>query len=141
MTHPLTNDQVSVFVFGGKAIFTLRNNATGNRFTYKLTRKKEIKEGERDVVFVKVLSRPNNTSDYTFLGTIFDRSEYKHSPKSPFGADCQSSKVIGWFVKNMSRLPEQIEVWHEGRCGICGKRLTDPESISLGFGPKCRGGI
>lgn len=24
------------------------------------------------------------------------------------------------------------------RCGRCGRLLTDPQSITLGFGPKCR---
>jgi hypothetical protein len=28
-------------------------------------------------------------------------------------------------------------VWHEGRCGRCGRKLTVPESIESGFGPEC----
>lgn len=32
-----------------------------------------------------------------------------------------------------------IEYGHRvGRCGVCGRTLTDPESISLGIGPICR---
>lgn len=141
MNAALAHSQIPVFVFGGKSIFTILNTETGNRFTYKLTRKKDIKEGQQDIIFVKVLTRPDNNSDYTFIGTIFGQSQYKHSPKSQFGSECQSSKVIDWLVKNINRLPSKIEVWHEGKCGICGKKLTDPESIKQGFGPKCRGGI
>jgi hypothetical protein len=137
MNAKLNNSQVASFVFGGKSIFTVRNVNTGNRFTYKMTRKKSLKEGEEDVVFVKVLSGSDNNSDYTFIGTVFGQSRYRHSPKSQFGADTQSSKAIDWVVKNINSLPSNIEVWHEGRCGRCGRKLTVPESIESGFGPEC----
>ena len=28
-------------------------------------------------------------------------------------------------------------VYHVGKCGRCGKKLTDPESILTGLGPSC----
>jgi hypothetical protein len=137
MKAKLESSQVASFILGGKSIFTVRNVVTGNRFTYKLTRKKSLKEGDDDVVFVKVLSRPDNTSDYTFIGTIFGGTTYKHSPKSPFGSDAMSSKAIDWLVRNAKSLPENVEVWHEGKCARCGRKLTVPESIQSGFGPEC----
>lgn len=137
MKAKLENNQVSSFILGGKSIFTVRNVVTGNRFTYKLTRKKSLKEGDDDVVFVKVLSRPDNTSDYTFIGTIFGGTTYKHSSKSPFGSDAMSSKAIDWLVRNAKSLPENVEVWHEGKCARCGRKLTVPDSIQSGFGPEC----
>jgi hypothetical protein len=133
----LNSSNVADFVYGGKSTFTIRNVNTGNRFTYKFTRKKTLKEGEEDVVFVKVLNGSDNTSDYTFIGTVFGKSIFKHSSKSQFGADTQSSKAIGWVVKNLQSLPQGIEVWHEGRCARCGRKLTVPESIESGFGPEC----
>jgi hypothetical protein len=30
-----------------------------------------------------------------------------------------------------------LEVWHEGRCGRCGRALTVPESVERGIGPEC----
>lgn len=30
-----------------------------------------------------------------------------------------------------------VEIWHEGKCGRCGRQLTVPESIESGFGPEC----
>ncbi len=36
-------------------------------------------------------------------------------------------------------MPEQLEVWHEGCCGKCGRKLTDAESIARGIGPECYG--
>ena len=137
MSAKIPNNQVASFILGGKAVFTVRNVVTGNRFTYKLTRKKNIKEGEEDVVFVKVLSRPDNSSDYTFLGTVFGGKSYRHSKKSPFGSEVMSTKAIDWIIRNMESLPNNIEVWHEGKCGRCGRKLTVPESIQSGFGPEC----
>jgi rRNA maturation endonuclease Nob1 len=34
-----------------------------------------------------------------------------------------------------------MDVYHLGRCGKCGKALTEPESISTGLGPICGGRI
>ena len=137
MNAKLQNSQIADFIFGGKSIFTVRNVNTGNRFTYKFTRKKTLKEGDEDVVFVKVLMGSDNTSDYMFIGTVFGQRTYRHSSKSPFGSDTQSSKAIEWVVRNLNSLPPNIEVWHEGRCGRCGRKLTVPESIQSGFGPEC----
>jgi len=137
MNVKLNQQKVVEFIFGGKSTFTVRNVETGNRFTYMLTRKKSLKEGDEDVIFVKVLNGSDNNNDYTFLGTIFGKKEYKHSPKSRFGANCQSTKAIEWLVRNIRSLPPKVEVWHEGKCARCGRKLTVPESIESGFGPEC----
>jgi hypothetical protein len=34
-------------------------------------------------------------------------------------------------------LPESLEIWHEGSCLRCGRKLTVPESIESGYGPEC----
>lgn len=39
------------------------------------------------------------------------------------------------IVASLSRL----QVWHEGRCGRCGRKLTVPSSIETGLGPECAG--
>jgi hypothetical protein len=36
-----------------------------------------------------------------------------------------------------NKLPEFVEVWHEGKCGKCGRALTVPSSILTGIGPEC----
>jgi hypothetical protein len=37
----------------------------------------------------------------------------------------------------LKNLPDFIEVWHEGKCGKCGRTLTVPSSIESGIGPEC----
>lgn len=47
--------------------------------------------------------------------------------------------VLGkcWFGKTAGQDLPECEVWHEGRCGRCGRKLTVPESIETGIGPDC----
>ncbi len=49
-------------------------------------------------------------------------------------------KMFAWTwarVHSQHPLPQNIEVWHEGSCCYCAKRLTVPASIELGMGPDC----
>jgi hypothetical protein len=48
--------------------------------------------------------------------------------------------LVGRVVaEDEKRLTEQVTVFHEGRCGKCNRKLTDPTSIRIGLGPVCRG--
>jgi len=40
-------------------------------------------------------------------------------------------------LTNGGGLPGAIEVWHEGSCCRCARRLTVPASIEMGLGPDC----
>ena len=128
---------IKFFMFGGKAIFTIANPNTGTRFTYKI-HAKEIDE-TRTLHFVSVLTGPDNTADYTYLGTIFDAQTYRHGRKSRIGEDAPSAKAFAWFFRRVAsgRDFAPAEVNHEGRCCRCGRLLTVPESVSSGIGPEC----
>ena len=123
-----------LFIKAGHAIFTVENVKTGNRFTFKVSKHKE-----KDLWFVGVLSGPKNTSDYQYLGTIFDK-DFRLTRKSRMSEAAQSYKVFKWvndILNNGEDLPEDVKIYHAGRCGICGRTLTVPESIECGFGPVC----
>lgn len=134
----LSNGSIGKFILAGNAIFTLKNTATGNRFTFKIRQPKASTPH-----FVSVLTGSDNTSDYTFLGTVFnayDSPKYYYGKRSTIGFDAQSAKTIAWFLGqlfNKKALPSSIEVWHAGKCGRCGRLLTDPQSIADGIGPIC----
>jgi hypothetical protein len=140
--HVITgNENIRRFLLAGQAILTVRNSETGNRFTFKVC--EDRKDGEpTGRHYVKVLGGSNNESDYRYLGTIFGREVYHHGKKSRISRDATSAKAFAWVwnrVMSDRELPECIEVWHEGRCGRCGRRLTVPESIETGIGPVCIG--
>lgn len=135
---------VTKFITAGNAVFTLTSKTSGRSFTYQV----QHKAGKP--WFVSVLTGPDNTSDYTFIGTIFAQEAaqqlafpftvFRHSKKSPVGADALSVKAFQWFwdhLFNHGRTPDGVEFRHEGRCGRCGRRLTTPESVDRGLGPEC----
>lgn len=127
--HKLRHSDALDFIFAGNSLFTVLNTKTGNRFTFK------VKKGNTEIHFVRVLTNPEV---YEFIGTCFDK-KFKHSIKSRISAEAQSSIVFNWIINQLqsNKLPECIEIWHEGRCGKCGRVLTVPQSIEIGIGPDC----
>jgi len=136
------------FMLAGRAVFTVVSPKTGARYTYKVTRK-EVDErlmpgGKTSLYFVKVLTGPDNTQDYTFAGTLFNGGTvYRHSYKSSIGATSPSVVAFQWLLARLvgGKDLRGVEVFHEGRCGRCGRALTVPTSIESGFGPECAGRI
>lgn len=122
------------FITAGKAIFTVKNMETANRFTYKA-----YKPEHKPWFYLYLLNGTDNESNYAFIGSFTLEKGYRHSPKSKIGNKAQSVMVIEWYLRNLlaKTLPPKIETYHEGRCGRCGRKLTVPESIKSGFGPEC----
>lgn len=140
--HAVTlTDTTLSHLLSGKAIFTLQSKATGARFTYEVTKK--VKP-DGDLWFVGLLNGPDNHS-YAYLAFMRDIKEgLRTSAKSCAKADAPSFKAIQWTLSmleqgKVGKFAEQVEVWHEGRCFRCGRRLTVPSSIETGLGPVCAG--
>jgi hypothetical protein len=129
--HKITNTKEALkFMFAGKSIFTFVNTKTNNRFTFKIKQAKDS-----NLFFVSVLTNPET---YTYIGTCIE-GNYKHGKKSNISSDAQSVKVFEFMLNRLKsdNLPDFLEVWHEGFCGKCGRRLTVPSSILTGIGPEC----
>lgn len=136
MTHPLQITDATdalAFAFGGKARFTLVSKATAKRYTFRIAKAKD-----GDMFFAQLLTGPNNTEDYTYLGFIKNAAGSliagrKGNPSHP------AYKALDWALRHLAQddMPEQLEFWHEGRCACCAKVLTDPVSIERGIGPEC----
>jgi hypothetical protein len=122
--------QALKFIFAGKSVVTFVNTKTGNRFTFKVKQAKDS-----NLFFVSILTNPDQ---YTYIGTCIE-GNYKHGKKSNINSDSQSVKVFEYMITRLmsNTLPDFLEVWHEGFCGKCGKRLTVPSSIVTGIGPDC----
>lgn len=130
------------FLVGGDAVVTFESRKTGARFTYRI-RLAEPRPGDDRAPphFVSVLTGPNNGHDYVYLGCIFGKKVYSHGKNSTIDRSAPSATAFAWVWKHLSagKMPEGLAVYHEGRCGRCGRRLTTPESITTGFGPVCEG--
>ena len=125
------------FMLGGNATVTIVSLGTGTRFTYKV---RASDDGE--VYFVALLSGPDNETDYSYLGRI-TRGVFWAGRKTPKPSDVHpgatSSQAFAWVWKLLAKdqLHANLEIWHEGRCGRCNRKLTVPASIASGFGPEC----
>ena len=128
---------IAAFVLAGNAVFTIRNPQTGGRFTYRVRAGK----GEGAPYFVQVLTGPDNTGDFTYLGCVFADGRFVVTKKSRISPDAPSARAFAWFFARAQAGRDLcgVEVWHEGRCGACGRALTVPESIETGLGPVCAG--
>lgn len=128
------------FVLAGNARFTLVSKTTGARFTYRLAAPRGNKDA--GISFLSVLTDSDNVDGYTFIGTRFATGAYRHGHRSSISPGATSAKTARWFIEllgdaSRTALPAALEVWHEGRCGRCGRVLTVPESIANGIGPEC----
>jgi hypothetical protein len=125
-------------MLAGNAHMTFVSKRTGVRFTYHVERK--VRPGDTRIPphFVSVLVGPD---DYKYVGCIFEGRRYAHGQKSTIGKDATSNKAFAWVFNRLieGRHHDELEVWHEGRCGRCGRMLTDPASIARGIGPTCLG--
>jgi hypothetical protein len=140
MRNKINNTEIANFMFAGKSILTIVNKETSNRFTYKLRMAKSTNGEQNPPYFVSVLTGNDNNNDYSFIGTVFGKNSYRHSGKSRISNNTTSVMAFNWLLNRIANgqdLPSQIEVWHEGKCGRCGRKLTVPSSIQSGLGPEC----
>ena len=120
------------FILAGDALFTLRSLRTGAHFTFKV---QKARDAER--WFVKLLVAPE---EFKYMGTI-DGSPLRFrltgkSQHEPESTPVRAFKyAFGWLCENV--IPSELEVKHSGKCGRCGRPLTNPTSIDRGIGPEC----
>lgn len=122
------------FVKAGNAVFTVEDSLTGERFTYHV-----VKCREKEMWWVKVLSGPDNVTNYHYLGTIFG-DDFRSTRASKIGENARSFRWfsrINLLLNEDKDFPDRIKFYHANRCGRCGRRLTVPASVEWGFGPEC----
>jgi hypothetical protein len=133
------------FVTAGNATLTVVGRK--DRYTFKVTRAKRRQgQGEEHAPwYVSGLCGPDNELDYQHLGVLFPGElggvAYVHSKRSPLAPDAPIAIAATWFFARLKdpTILTKVQVYHEGRCGRCGRKLTVPESIVTGFGPACGG--
>lgn len=139
-----TDESALKFILGGNATFTLRSKKTGTRYTYKVMlappRESAPPQERSTTFFVNLLSGPDNEHDFVYLG-IIRTNVFSTTAKSRMNMESKPVKAFHWAFANLVKymLPAELEIWHEGRCGRCNRKLTVPESIASGFGPECAG--
>lgn len=116
------------------AEFTLKSKLTGKDYTFKISRSKY------NNTWYTHVSVETGYMTFTRLGHYFNGVLFKD--RKP--VDTPSAKAITFVLRRVEqgqfqKLDEQMEVMHLGCCLVCGKTLTDAESIERGIGPVCAG--
>ena len=131
-------EDIKNFVLAGNATITVRSGSTGSRFTFKVRTPKKAKS---PIWFVSLLTGSDNENNYEYFGQIRKNGSFDHGRKSRITTDSTGAKAFSWFWNmiqaDRSDVLEQAEIWHEGSCGRCGRKLTVPASVLSGFGPEC----
>jgi len=131
MQHELDPAEALAYIGAGHGRATLVGRET--RYTYKFGQSEDKK-----LIFVKVLTGPNNETDYQYVGFINDQWKMVAGQKG--NAEHGAFKALAWYIYKGNTAPEtaaQAQFLHEGVCGRCGRTLTTPESIERGIGPVC----
>src|SRR6187551_2345750 len=117
------------FILSGRAKFSFYNEKTQNQFKYY------VKEKSDGLYYVY-----SNISRQ-YLGYIKFRKFHMVEQQTIRPIELQALKVFiyTWYRIIELTLSEFIKVMYTGQCGMCGRPLTDGESILIGIGPICLG--
>lgn len=140
-----TAADVLAYALAGNATLTICSKSTGTRFTYKVRESDKDALGLKRVWFVSLMRGPDNENDFSYMGILTQYLngntpiDFKFTKKSTVQPDAPSAVAWVWAWERLAKghMPSTIEVWHTGRCGRCGRKLTVPESVARGIGPEC----
>lgn len=137
------------FILAGRAVFSVeipeKHRVEGKQahYTYRVDRV-EATERWPESYFVKVLTGPDNTADYTYLGKLDDfTGQVRTTQASKNFENSYRLKILNrilarvWADDHAAYEQFGFRVHHEGSCGRCGRTLTVPESVESGIGPEC----
>lgn len=139
MENQITNlSHLQDFLIGGKAEFTLENEKSGNHYTFRIVKK-------TDKYFPKTGSPNFFVHSNEYLGLFYFSDfplkigiRYKSSREEKDNHKWRIIQDFLMFIYLKGKIPNGINIYHNGRCSKCGRILTDPESINSGTGPTCR---
>lgn len=113
---------------------TVANTHKGTHRTFRIRTQKPDAKFAPNARILSMLTGPDNTSDYQQLGFV-----------NPDGSIRLWSRFRSERYEAFADVLRRPEAWtkagceyhYEGRCRVCNRTLTTPESIESGIGPKC----
>lgn len=123
--------EIKKFIYGGKAYFSITSDTSGNSFNFLI---KKLKDN--DVFYVYAITEEGRL----YIGHII-AEQFKC--KLPPNASPTLWQPILFLLRGIQKgsLHPKMAFFHKGKCGVCGRPLTDPASIDRGIGPICAKGM
>lgn len=130
-----------IAVFNGT--HTIRNRETGEYRTFRVRTQKDDAKFAPGKRVLSLLTGSDNEASYT--GFAFVEEDDIKVWRSKTGEEKWSN--FDWFADMLFDLAandgkkygDKYEIMTEGRCIVCNRKLTTPESIETGIGPVCAG--
>lgn len=146
-TVPVDREKLrALLVEGGRARVTVRSLASGRHVTLSFAAKKR-----EDGRWASRATRAGRVgmadAACVFIDDHAGEAVARFDPRSgEFSAKTEETaplwtarRLLHWVGQGADNLTDLAEVFVALECAMCGKRLSDPESIERGIGPECYG--
>jgi hypothetical protein len=126
------------FLHAGNSTITLVSTKTGRRFTYRVALARKTNRTPQARWFVRL----HDGGEGVYIGWVDGTGRFCPKPEIEAQPAVRAfqwayGRLHLWSEAGADIEPAALQVWHEGRCGRCGRALTVPESITTGLGPDC----
>lgn len=135
-SHELQGSQIiRDYIFGGRGVVTLLS-PTGVHHSYVFKKPRNEDQFPDDVYFVYAL----HNGDKLFYVGMIENCQFRLTRSSRFLNDTEIVKGARYIMRMAftPNLHTSMKLYHEGICSVCGRPLTNPKSIEVGIGPRCR---
>ena len=136
-TRLMHADDILRYISGGRGVVKLEA-PSGNCHYYVFRRPVNPSRFPDDVLFVYAL---HDFEKEFYLGMI-ERGQFRLTSNSRFLPDTDIVKGAYYIIRMAksdtftSRSP--MKLYHEGMCSVCGRPLTDHDSLRIGLGRHCK---
>lgn len=147
----MENTQLKTFENGfdieriNKGTFTILNEKTGQHRTFMIRRQDKDASFAPGKQIVSIMKGTDNEHDFRGFGFI-DNTNIVMWKRSLRENPIQDIDKMAHILHSMLRLGLRSPFFDKGltimpstTCFICGRKLTNPESIETGIGPVCAG--
>jgi len=128
------------FLTAGSAVFTVENGP--HHLTYRVQVPERARSYANQMCFLAIMSGSDNEADYSYIGRFFSRDgQLKATNASKFDDDSLTFRIaqnILDIIYGRKQAKRGTDIRHSGKCGRCGRTLTEPESLDSGIGPECK---
>ena len=126
---------INLYVKGGRGLIALRA-PSGKYHLYQFRKPKDPENFDHWCLFAFAKGADGR---WKYTGILKDDMEFKHTVKSKYPEDSEEFKGANYVVKMMlNDFNTPMEIYHGGRCSVCGKPLKNKYSLIRGMGYRCK---
>jgi hypothetical protein len=147
MNNYEVTENIKEFILGGKADFTILQDATEKtkeqQFKYRVTIPKDQTPDTTNVWYVQAeladgTAIEQDGQNMKYQGYLKKDLSFNIGAKGMQDYNQKSINGLIWILSHADNIPSVVHIYHHGKCSVCGRKLTDAKSLRCGVGPTCR---